>query len=65
MNRRPRSAALLLAVWPLLAGWSFFDPFHKNVEQGNKDAEAGETDAALQEIGYSDAGEEDEEHENE
>ena len=48
MIRRPRSAALLLAVWPLLAGWSFFDPFHKNVEQGNKDAEAGETDAALQ-----------------
>lgn len=43
--RRP--VALVLAA-PLLVGWSFFDAFHRNVEEGNQRAETGEADAALQ-----------------
>jgi len=31
----------------MLAGWSFFDPFHKEVEKGNGLAGEGEHDAAL------------------
>ncbi len=36
---------------PLLVGWSFFDPFHEHVENGNRNGEKGEADAALQHYG--------------
>ena len=42
-----RTVLLLLLATPLLVGWSFFDPFHENVEKGNRKAEAGEADEAL------------------
>lgn len=58
-SRRPRGAtpgrrfrrlfavpALLLAL-PWLVAWSFFDPFHQNVEEGNEKAEEGGSEEAL------------------
>ena len=42
----PRPFALLLAL-PTLVGWSFFDPFHENVEKGNRQAEEGDAETAL------------------
>jgi tetratricopeptide (TPR) repeat protein len=44
-------AVALLAALPLLGGWSFFDPFHENVEKGNKLAEGEQADAALERYG--------------
>ena len=38
----------LLLLAPLLVGWSFFDPFHKHVEQGNRAAAGGDPAAAVQ-----------------
>jgi len=46
-----RSAIVVLAAAPALTGWSFFDPFHENVEKGNKAADTGENDAALDRYG--------------
>jgi tetratricopeptide (TPR) repeat protein len=43
-----RSGLLLLLVAPLLVAWSFFDPFHENVEKGNRAAEAGTAAEALE-----------------
>lgn len=48
VRRRLRGAVLVLAAFPLLTGWSFFDPFHANVEKGNREAEAGEADKAIE-----------------
>ncbi len=58
-SRRPRGAtpgrrfrrlfavpALLLTL-PWLVAWSFFDPFHQNVEEGNEKAEEGGSEEAL------------------
>jgi Ca-activated chloride channel homolog len=45
--RRVRAFVLLLGAFPLVTGWSFFDPFHENVEKGNRKADAGEPDEAL------------------
>lgn len=42
------TAAGLLLLWPLLVGWSFFDPFHEHVEKGNRTAEAGEAEQAIE-----------------
>jgi len=38
--------SLFVAVW-FLGGWSFFDPFHENVEKGNQRAKQGEPADAL------------------
>lgn len=38
---------LVLALAPLALGWSFFDPFHKHVEQGNRKAKGGDAPAAV------------------
>jgi tetratricopeptide (TPR) repeat protein len=38
---------------PLLVGWSFFDPFHENVEKGNRAAAEGASEEALRR--YSEA----------
>ena len=48
-RRRARSAVLFgAAVW-FLCGWSFFDPFHEHVENGNREAKKGNaTDAVRQ-----------------
>ncbi|MGH2571129.1 MAG: hypothetical protein ACRDGR_07890 [bacterium] len=43
-----RSRAVLLLTAPCLVGWSFFDPFHENVEKGNEKAQTQEAEAALQ-----------------
>lgn len=51
MRSSVRSAILLLAAAPALTGWSFFDPFHENVEKGNRKAASGEADAALERYG--------------
>ena len=48
MRSSVRSAILVIASAPLLVAWSFFDPFHENVEKGNEQAKAGQPDAALQ-----------------
>lgn len=39
---------LVILVAPLLVGWSFFDPFHENVEKGNREAEERDAEAALE-----------------
>lgn len=47
-RRRPPAWAILAAA-PLLAGWSFFDPFHAHVEKGNARAGDGDAETAVQE----------------
>lgn len=39
---------IVLALAPLALGWSFFDPFHKHVEEGNRKAKAGDAPAAVE-----------------
>lgn len=41
--------ALLLLLWPMLVGWSFFDPFHEHVEKGNRHAKDGKAELAVPE----------------
>ena len=48
---RLRAGLLLAGLVPWLAGWSFFDPFHENVEKGNRAATEGQADEALQRYG--------------
>lgn len=48
MRARPQAVLPLLLLAPFLLGWSFFDPFHKHVEEGNRKAKAGKADAAVQ-----------------
>jgi hypothetical protein len=49
-----RHLALVLLSAPVLSGWSFFDPFHENVEKGNEKAQDEEAEAALNH--YDEAG---------
>lgn len=46
-----RGFLLLALAVPCLVGWSFFDLFHENVEKGNRQADEGNADAALQHYG--------------
>ncbi len=41
----------LLVAWPILGGWSFLDPFHAKVEEGNRAAEQAEDTTALESYG--------------
>jgi Ca-activated chloride channel family protein len=41
----------LLLLAASLGGWSFFDPFHENVEKGNEEAAGGDADEALRRYG--------------
>jgi tetratricopeptide (TPR) repeat protein len=46
-----RDAGVLVSAVFFLTGWSFLDPFHKHVEEGNRKAEQERQDEALQQYG--------------
>lgn len=48
MRAALRRPWIVLALAPLALGWSFFDPFHKHVEEGNRKAKAGDAPAAVE-----------------
>lgn len=51
MRETALRVAALLAFATFAGGWSFFDPFHQHVENGNLSAEDGKTDDALARYG--------------
>ncbi len=48
MRAALRRPWIVLALAPFALGWSFFDPFHKHVEEGNRKAKAGDAPAAVE-----------------